>query len=58
MPNTAIYGASIAALNSCTRTAAIELAPRKTRINSVNLGPTYPPTFGKTGMQNSNSMNL
>jgi NAD(P)-dependent dehydrogenase (short-subunit alcohol dehydrogenase family) len=50
MPNTAIYGASKAALNSYTRTAATELAPRKIRVNSVNPGPTYTPIFGKTGM--------
>jgi NAD(P)-dependent dehydrogenase (short-subunit alcohol dehydrogenase family) len=51
MPNTAIYAASKAALNSYTRTAATELAPRKIRVNSVNPGPTYTPIFGKTGMQ-------
>jgi NAD(P)-dependent dehydrogenase (short-subunit alcohol dehydrogenase family) len=51
MPNTAIYGASKAALNSYTRTAAIELAPRKIRVNSVNPGPTYTPIFEKTGME-------
>jgi NAD(P)-dependent dehydrogenase (short-subunit alcohol dehydrogenase family) len=50
MPNTAIYGASKAALNSYTRTAATELAPRKIRVNSVNPGPTITPIFGKTGM--------
>jgi NAD(P)-dependent dehydrogenase (short-subunit alcohol dehydrogenase family) len=50
MPNTAIYGASKAALNSYTRTAATELAPRKIRVNSVNPGPTTTPIFGKTGM--------
>lgn len=50
MPNTAIYGASKAALNSYTRTAATELAPRGIRINSVNPGPTYTPIFGKTGL--------
>ena len=50
MPNTAVYGASKAALNSYTRTAATELAPRKIRVNSVNPGPTYTPIFGKTGM--------
>lgn len=50
MPNTAIYGASKAALNSYTRTAATELAPRKIRINSVNPGPTATPIFAKTGM--------
>ncbi|WP_340064765.1 glucose 1-dehydrogenase [Ascidiimonas aurantiaca] len=51
MPNTAIYGASKAALNSFTRTAATELAPRKIRINSVNPGPVQTPIFGKTGME-------
>jgi len=50
MPNTAIYAASKAALNSYTRTAATELAPRKIRINSVNPGPISTPIFGKTGM--------
>ncbi len=51
MPNTAVYAASKAALNSYTRTAATELAPRKIRINSVNPGPVYTPIFGKTGME-------
>lgn len=50
MPNTAIYGASKAAMNSYTRTAATELAPRKIRVNSVNPGPVSTPIFGKTGM--------
>lgn len=50
MPNTAVYGASKAAMNSYTRTAATELAPRKIRVNAVNPGPVYTPIFGKTGM--------
>lgn len=50
MPNTAVYAASKAALNSFTRTAATELAPRKIRINAVNPGPVETPIFGKTGM--------
>ena len=50
MPNTAIYAASKAALNSYTRTASTELAPRQIRVNSVNPGPTFTPIFGKTGM--------
>lgn len=50
MTNTAIYGASKAALNSYTRTAATELAPRKIRVNAVNPGPVSTPIFGKTGM--------
>lgn len=50
MPNTAIYAASKAALNSYTRTAATELAGKNIRINSVNPGPVATPIFGKTGM--------
>lgn len=50
MPNTAIYAASKAAMNSYTRTASTELAPRKIRINAVNPGPVETPIFGKTGM--------
>ena len=51
MPNTAVYAASKAALNSYTRTAATELAPRKIRVNAVNPGPVATPIFGKTGME-------
>lgn len=50
MANTAVYAASKAALNSYTRTAATELAPRKIRVNVVNPGPVETPIFEKTGM--------
>jgi len=50
MPNTAVYAASKAALNSYTRTAATELAPRKIRVNAVNPGPVSTPILSKTGM--------
>jgi len=50
MPNTAVYAASKAALNSLTRTAAYELAPRKIRVNSVNPGPVNTAIYGKLGM--------
>lgn len=50
MPNTAIYWATKAALNSYTRAAATELAPRKIRVNAVNPGPIETPIFGKTKM--------
>ena len=50
MPNTAVYGATKAALNSYTRAAATELAPRKIRVNVVNPGPIATPIFSKTGM--------
>lgn len=50
MTNTAIYGASKAALNSFTRTAATELAARKIRVNAVNPGPVNTPIFEKAGL--------
>ena len=50
MPNTAVYAASKAALNSFTRTAATELAPKGIRVNAVNPGPVETPIFGKTRM--------
>ncbi|TQV71105.1 SDR family oxidoreductase [Aliikangiella marina] len=50
MPNTSVYAASKAALNSITRTAATELAPRKIRVNAVNPGPVNTSIFGKLGM--------
>ncbi len=51
MPNTAVYAASKAALNSYTRTASTELAARGIRVNSVNPGPVNTPIFSKTGME-------
>lgn len=50
MANTAIYAASKAALNSFTRTASTELAPRKIRVNAVNPGPVSTPIFSKAGL--------
>lgn len=50
MPNTAVYGASKAALNSLTRTAAYELAPKGIRVNAVCPGPVNTPLFGKVGL--------
>lgn len=50
MPNTAVYAASKAALNSLTRTAAYELAPRHIRVNSVNPGPVNTAIFSKLGI--------
>jgi NAD(P)-dependent dehydrogenase (short-subunit alcohol dehydrogenase family) len=48
-PNLAIYAASKAALNAYVKTAAIELAKRKIRINAINPGPTDTPIFSKLG---------
>ncbi len=50
MPNTSVYGASKAALNSLTRTAAYELASRHIRVNVVNPGATNTPVWGKVGL--------
>ena len=50
MGNTAIYSASKAAMNSYTRVAATELAPKGIRVNALNPGPVQTPIFGKTGM--------
>lgn len=58
MPNTAVYAASKAALNSYTKTAATELAPRKIRVNSVNPGPVSTPIFGKTGIEENQLTNF
>jgi len=48
--NTAIYSASKAAMNSYTKIAATELAPRKIRVNSINPGPINTPIYRKTGL--------
>lgn len=50
MANTAVYAATKAALNSYTRTAATELAPRGIRVNAVNPGPVNTGIFGKSGL--------
>ncbi|MGO9256008.1 MAG: SDR family NAD(P)-dependent oxidoreductase [Bryobacteraceae bacterium] len=39
LPNTAVYSATKAAVDSFTRTLAAELGPRKVRVNSVLPGP-------------------
>lgn len=50
MPGGAIYSASKAALNTYTRTAAMELSARKIRVNAINPGPVSTPIFSKTGL--------
>jgi len=50
MSNTSVYAPSKAALNSLTRTAAYELAPRKIRVNAVCPGPISTPIFDKLGL--------
>lgn len=48
-PNSSIYQASKAALNSIAKTAAAELAPRKIRVNIVSPGPTQTEVLSKSG---------
>lgn len=49
-PNSSIYQASKAALNSIAKTAAAELAPRKIRVNIVSPGPHKTEIMGKAGL--------
>jgi len=47
--NRSVYSASKAALKSLARVAAIELAPKGIRVNSVTPGPFDTPIFSKSG---------
>ena len=47
MPQSSIYQASKAAVNSIARTAAMELAGRKIRVNTVSPGPTRTEVLNK-----------
>jgi NAD(P)-dependent dehydrogenase (short-subunit alcohol dehydrogenase family) len=49
-PNSSIYSSSKAALNSIMRIAAVELAPRQIRVNSVSPGPTATEIMNKKGL--------
>jgi NAD(P)-dependent dehydrogenase (short-subunit alcohol dehydrogenase family) len=49
-PNTSVYGASKAALNSLTRAAAIELASKGIRVNAVCPGPVDTELVVKAGI--------
>ena len=46
----AAYAASKAALNALMRSAALELAPRKIRVNAVSPGPTITNAMSKSGL--------
>jgi len=50
LPNSSIYTSSKAALNSIMRVAALELAPRQIRVNSVSPGPTATEIMNKKGL--------
>jgi len=51
--NSSIYSASKAALNSLMKIAAVELAPRKIRVNAVSPGPTHTEILNKIGLDSS-----
>ena len=52
-PNSSVYQASKAALNSIAKTAAAELAPRKIRVNIVSPGPTKTEVMTKMGLDDA-----
>lgn len=49
-PNASVYAGSKAALNAVMKIAAIELAPRKIRVNAVSPGPVATEIMGKLGL--------
>jgi len=49
-PGLSVYSASKAAVNSIMKTAALELAPRKIRVNSISPGAIDTELFSKMGM--------
>lgn len=50
MPNSAVYSASKSAISHLAKIAAIELAPKKVRVNIVSPGPTMTEIGAKMGM--------
>jgi NAD(P)-dependent dehydrogenase (short-subunit alcohol dehydrogenase family) len=50
MPNWSAYAATKGAIVSVVRALALELAPRKIRVNSVSPGPFDTPALGKVGI--------
>lgn len=56
--NSSIYSASKAALNSVMKIAALELAPRKIRVNAVSPGPTQTEILNKLGLDEASRKGL
>ncbi|WP_342084000.1 SDR family oxidoreductase [Dyadobacter sp. OTU695] len=50
IPGSSVYALSKAAINSVVKTAALELAPRKIRVNAISPGPTETEVFDKMGL--------
>jgi NAD(P)-dependent dehydrogenase (short-subunit alcohol dehydrogenase family) len=49
-PGSSVYAATKAAVRSFGRTLAVELAPRRIRVNTISPGPIATPIFGKMGL--------
>ncbi|QIP15030.1 SDR family oxidoreductase [Spirosoma aureum] len=56
--NSSIYSSSKAALNAVMRIAAVELAPRKIRVNSVSPGPIQTEILSKQGYSDEQLLQL
>jgi NAD(P)-dependent dehydrogenase (short-subunit alcohol dehydrogenase family) len=56
--DTSIYSSSKAALNAIMKIAAVELAPRKIRVNSVSPGPIETEIMNKVGYSNEQLKNI
>ncbi|WP_165828234.1 SDR family oxidoreductase [Chryseobacterium phosphatilyticum] len=57
-PNSSVYQASKAALNSIAKTAAAELAPKKIRVNMISPGPIQTEIMSKAGLDKETLKNL
>ncbi|MES2457870.1 MAG: SDR family oxidoreductase [Bacteroidota bacterium] len=57
-PNSSIYSSGKAALNSVMKIAAVELAPRKIRVNAVSPGPTQTEILNKLGLDEASRRGL
>jgi NAD(P)-dependent dehydrogenase (short-subunit alcohol dehydrogenase family) len=56
--NSSIYSSGKAALNSVMKIAAVELAPRQIRVNSISPGPTQTELLNKLGLDDESRKGL